>query len=640
MRGARAAVLAGVLGLVSTTAHAAPTEATWVFFDDKGLSSQEQELALALRQAQLSPKALARRVRERGDAGVDERDLRVSPAYVERVLAVGATLRTESRWLNAISVEITPAQKRQIAALEFVTGLEPVARAERREPSALTGPAFPAADEDYGAAFEQLEMVGVPALHECGLDGSGVLVGVLDTGFLLEHQAFDDLDVVDAYDFINDDDVVENEQGDSGGQHNHGSWVLALMAGDDVGNYLAPAPRASVLLAKTEDVSQEEPIEEDWFVEGLEWIEAAGADIATASLGYYAWYQPEDFDGQTAVTSQAAAVAIQNGLIVFVAMGNFGPDPSTLLVPADTEGVISVGAVKLDGVIAGFSSRGPTADDRIKPEVVAPGAGVSTIRISTTDEYGTGNGTSFATPIAAGTGALLKQAYPLLGPAEMLDLLRSTANNADDPNNDYGWGLIDGAAAGELYCTCDDLDQDGYFDDLCGGTDCDDEDEAINPAGDEVCNGADDDCDGELAGDEVDGDEDGVMVCEGDCDDARDDVYPEHEEICDDGVDNDCNDLADDEDPACMTSETGTETGTDTGAGDEGQGGDTGGDGTGTDDGGTDGAGAGDGPGRGCGCAQSGRGPGSGWLLGLLLLSRRRGPRRRRPASIIPNYGS
>jgi subtilisin family serine protease len=240
------------------------------------------------------------------------------------------------------------------------------------------------------------------------------------------------------------------------------------------------------------------PHEEDDFVEGLEWAESLGAQIFTASLGYSAWYdQYEDMDGQTAVTSVAAATAVENGLIFFNSAGNEGPEPMSVSAPADADGVIAVGALQLDGQIAGFSSRGPSSDWRLKPDVSAPGQDVFVANPHDMDGYQASSGTSFAGPLTAGLAALLLEAYPDYGPTEMYDLLTSSASMAEMPNNQYGYGLVSGEAAAPLHCTCQDLDEDGYYDEECGGLDCNDADPAVNPdATDVPMDGVDQDCDG------------------------------------------------------------------------------------------------------------------------------------------------
>lgn len=613
-----------------TLSFAAPKPAdapTWVFFVDKGVPAAELEPALARAQNALAPRALKRRVRVRGDRGVDIRDLPPAAGYVQAIAGTGARIRSTSKWLNAISVEADSSQRARIAALPFVAGLRPVARGGG-QPEPVSAGAPPLLDA-YGVAQAQLDLLKVPDMHACGLTGAGVVVGVQDSGFQLTHKALAGIDVLAARDFVQGDDNVADEAGDAQGQHNHGTSVLSLIAGQDGETFSGVAPGVSVLLAKTERVDVEQPFEEDLYVEGLEWLEGMGADLFTASLGYINWYEFADLDGTTAVCSQAAAVAIANGLIMFTANGNAGPEPSTLIAPADVDGIIALGATNLDGVISDFSSRGPTADGRIKPDLLAPGKDVWVARPNTLDEYGQGNGTSFATPLAAGVGALLLQAYPDLDPAGMLALLRATASDPGAPDNDGGWGMINGIAAAGLYCSCVDADDDGHFDISCGGDDCDDATAATHPGASEVCDGEDNDCDQVVPPDEVDGDMDGVRQC-GDCDDADPARYPGATEIPDDCIDNDCDDVGD---AACEPTTGGGTTGGSTGGPGEtdtvtgtGEAPSSTGTsaGSATDSGASGGGGSAAGE-DGCGCAAPASVPLRGWAwLALGLLARRR----------------
>ncbi len=202
------------------------------------------------------------------------------------------------------------------------------------------------------------------------------------------------------------------------------------------------------------------PYEEDLWVAGLEWEERLGADIVSSSLGYNNWYTYANMDGQTATTTKAAKVAARKGVLVVNAMGNEGNyqdarthTTGTMIAPADADSIVSVGAVDSGLRIASFSSTGPTADGRVKPEVVAQG--VSDYVVSGTSGYQVGSGTSFSTPLTAGVAALVLSAHPTLTPMQVRDRLTSTARALYDssngivsqPNNFFGWGILDALKA-------------------------------------------------------------------------------------------------------------------------------------------------------------------------------------------------
>lgn len=542
-----ALAIAVLAGLVSPSAARAqtPRSAVWVFFDDKGtVEGAGLEAALRHREAELPARTLARRRRARGDRGVDRHDLPLDPGYLAHVRATGASVRVRSRWLNAVSVDATAAQVEALARLPEVARIEPVRRRWRAAPPPTdTRPAVAFGTDEFGLSSAQLALIGAIPLHRhCGLTGAGVVVGVQDTGFELDHQAFTGLNVLAAHDFINNDDIVANEPGDPNNQANHGTLVMGTLAGFDPGTFVGVAPGIDVILSKTERTDAEVPAEEDYYIAGLEWIEGQGADIFTASLGYSAWYTPADFDGQTTASAIVVNLAFDNGLAIFASMGNSGPAPSTIITPADAFGAMAVGATTLGGTVAGFSSRGPTVDGRIKPDIAAPGVDVASVDRGTMDQYVTWNGTSAAAPVAAGLAALILEARPDLTAQQLADLLRDTASQAATPDNDRGWGIIDGVLASGDACGCNDSDGDGFLGVLCGGDDCDDGEASVFPGAEELCDGLDNDCDGAVAADEVDEDGDGVLACAGDCDDDEPLVAPGLEEICGDGLDNDCED--------------------------------------------------------------------------------------------------
>jgi subtilisin family serine protease len=464
-----------------------PQPATvWVFLTDKGIKSlAEYHRATALAKAGLPERTLHRRKlrgSRRGSVGYD--DIAVNQGYVDRIQSSGADIRTRSKWLNAVSVTATGRQMHRIAALPFVRSIEPVRRGRRAEVVPIESPKPVSLGErrayggTYGLSEEQLQQIGVPEMHAAGFTGSGMVIGVLDTGFELTHAAYNHaehpINVIAQYDFINEDGNAGIDEGDAGNQHWHGTAVLSVIAGYLPGDYLGGAYDASFVLAKTEDITDEYPAEEDYYVAGLEFIEANGADVATSSLGYIDWYTWFDLDGLTAVTTIAVNQATANGLVCCTAAGNGGSDSDlpTLLAPADAFDVLSCGAVDADGDTAGFSSNGPTADDRVKPEILARGVSTATVDPNDDAGYITVSGTSLSTPLVASAAALLVQAHPTWTIAEIRTALFQTAdyfveNGTHDPEFRRGYGIIDIFAAAQIG-PCD-VDLDG--DELVGAAD-------------------------------------------------------------------------------------------------------------------------------------------------------------------------
>lgn len=405
---------------------------------------------------------------------IAEWDLPVRAEYIENVRQTGADIRTTSRWFNALSARVTPDQESALRTLPCVQSIGSVLKLQRPQPATLVGlPAGRLAQmSDYGVAFEQLAQAEVIPLHQLGYTGSGVRIAVLDNGFhYITHRAFGQrLNVIAQRDFVNGDDVVTDQVGQPrtgdetrSAQNLHGAQVLSIMAAYDPGRFIGVAPDAEYILAKTEENATELPVEEDRWVAGLEWAVGLGAQVVNSSLGYNIWdvgesYEYADLNGQTALTSIAAAMAVERGVVVVVAAGNeAGSAWHYITAPADAEGVITVGSVGISvdserlPVIAGSSSRGPTADGRIKPDVVAPGQGVVVSDVRGGD-YKRSSGTSFASPIVSGVCALLLQANPEWEPDDVLGALRSTALDLGEagPDTVYGWGHIQAFSASGL----------------------------------------------------------------------------------------------------------------------------------------------------------------------------------------------
>lgn len=433
--------------------------AVWVFFKDKGPAAE----ALASAQGTITPRALARRALRGRTATVTLADAPLPPAYVAAVAAASTRLRQQSRWLNAMSVEATAAQVRAIESLAFVDRVEVVRRfRQRREEldlrAATSGaeavePLRKASTLDYGTSFGQVNQIKVPFLHDLGLDGRGVLVAVFDAGFdNLPHEAFATTRIVATRDFVNGDESVANG---GVGEGSHGTATLSVLGGFRPGQIIGPAYAAGFILAKTENTESETPVEEDNWAAAVEWAESLGADVISSSLGYITYdppfpsYTAADMDGDTAITTRAADLAGERGVVVVNSAGNEGFDAraNTLGAPADGNLVLAVGAVTSSGARASFSSVGPSADGRIKPDVAAQGVSVKVARPDNSSGYATANGTSFSCPLTAGVVALLIQANPSATVDQVFHALRSTASQAASPDNLLGYGIVDALAA-------------------------------------------------------------------------------------------------------------------------------------------------------------------------------------------------
>ncbi len=437
----------------------ADTTPYWVFFTDRGAVNIARGVAAKAASPE-EPKNTGRRARLLGRRIFDERDLPVHPDYIAGVAGITGGVRTVTRYFNGVTVDADEAQVRRIEALPFVRSVEPVTRYRRSTPPRGDGAAperhGKAAQLSYGASFFQLDAVGVPKLHTRGHMGEGIRIGVLDSGFDdLGHVAFDSLTVSHQWDFIQRDEDVRGDD--------HGTRVLSIMAALDRGDMIGAAPYATYMLARTEiinppDSTEDYKVEEDYWVAAVEWADSLGADIIQSSLGYTDFvdgpdYTYSDLDGETAITSIAAGIAVEKGIVVVNSAGNEGNDPWYYIsTPADGKGVIAVGSVRYDGnlqpVVSSFSSRGPTFDGRIKPDFVALGENVVVVG-SMQNTYTSGSGTSYAAPAVSGAAALLLQVHPDWTPAVLHDSLRVTATPVG-ADSLAGYGLINAFAASGL----------------------------------------------------------------------------------------------------------------------------------------------------------------------------------------------
>jgi len=371
----------------------------------------------------------------------------VSRSQLDLLKAAGYHIRHSSRFLNAVSVIIEDsAQLAELQNFDFVRSTTPVARhpLEQQEPIFQSSSLPRISSLSYGQSLGQNEMLRIPLIHTLGYDGSGVLVGVFDTGFLTDHPVFEGIDIRAQYDFI------DHEVDASGPGHEHGINVLSVIGGHSLGELIGPAYKATFLLARTEDAYSESRAEEDNWVAALEWADSLGVDIISTSLNYFNEfddpaenYPLSALDGQTTIISRAANIAAERGILVVNSAGNEhrANQVSTIWPPSDSPHVLSVGAVNTQQEIASFSGRGPTYDGRIKPNVVAQGQNV--YLASGVNGFMGGDGTSYAAPQIAGLAALLLQAHPQLAPDSVISIFQDYGDRTRTPDNSYGWGIPD-----------------------------------------------------------------------------------------------------------------------------------------------------------------------------------------------------
>lgn len=426
----------------------AQQEHAWVYFKDK----PGAQAAIADPANILSDKAIQRKSL-RGTP-IDERDVPVHEAYISQVKERDNILvKAKSKWMNCIHVigDIQAISKLQ--ELEFIATIDIAGdRPNSRNPQQFQKPGKKletAIDFEYGFAAHQTQMLNTNYLHENDLTGVGISIAVIDAGFPNVNftDAFQKMRtegrLLGGYDFPNRSNDFNNPN-----LSNHGSLVLSTMAGYLEDRYTGTAPDASYYLFRTEIEASETPVEESYWVEAAERADSLGVDIINTSLGYTLYdnpdysYTPEDMDGNTSFISRGASIATEKGLLVVVSAGNRGNQDyfRNIGAPADAN-VLSVGAVDKNRDYAFFSSIGPSADGRIKPDVAAQGQEVAAI-----DEFNNlvlVNGTSFSSPILAGSIASLWQANPSWTNLQIMQLVKDISSLSNRPDDMLGFGIPD-----------------------------------------------------------------------------------------------------------------------------------------------------------------------------------------------------
>lgn len=383
----------------------------------------------------LSQKSIERRAAQ--GILIDRHDLPPAPEYLKEIRRRGGRIKAKSRWLNYVYVE--GINKEQLEALPFVKSLEiPKAHKSHLATSAT--------QYDYGLGRTQIEQISGHLLHQAGYTGRGATIAVIDAGFTGTFQApvLDSLRqsgrLKGSYNFVSGDTNVYTGQG------SHGAAVLSTMAALDSGAFVGTAPHANYWLLTSENIGSETPLEMDHWLMAAEFADSVGAQVINTSLGYTTFDDPSDsftyadMDGNTTLVSRAADWAASRGIIVVASAGNEGAGSwQRIGAPADGDSVLAVGAVDASGAYVSFSSRGPSYDWRVKPDVAAMGAG--TVLINSLGQVQSGFGTSFSSPLVAGMAACIVQAQPTLGAQQIADNIRRSGHQYGNADNNLGYGI-------------------------------------------------------------------------------------------------------------------------------------------------------------------------------------------------------
>lgn len=423
----------------------------WVELKDKNSNSFSIEKPSEF----LSERAIERR--EKHSIKITKQDLPVSISYINSIKNIGVVVKSKSKWFNAILIECDESKISSIQNLAFVKSIKEIKSTssisvDKFEIENNFSSDFPETNYfdrtnvyNYGLSFNQANQIGVDCMHNSGYNGQGVVIAVLDAGFFNVNllPAFDSLrmnnQLLGCRDFVTGDTLVYED-------NQHGMMVLSTMVGNIPGRIVGTAPKAKYWLLRTEDAATETLQEEiNWLV-GAEFADSVGADVINSSLGYSYFdnsaddHTYADMNGNTTIITKAADWAASKGIFVCSSAGNSaGPPWHKITAPADADSILTVGAVDSAGFVTGFSSRGPTFDGRIKPNVAAKG--YQSVIAAPWGDIQQGNGTSFSSPITSGAVACLVQANPTKTNMELLYAIQQSANQATMPDTLIGYGI-------------------------------------------------------------------------------------------------------------------------------------------------------------------------------------------------------
>jgi serine protease AprX len=435
-----------LFAFIASQLTTAQIQDAWVFFADK----ENVQASIANPISILTQESIDRK--NMHGVVIDERDVPVNEAYITTVKnATGISVLAKSKWMNCVYVQGTQNNIENLLNLSFVTDVEYADKDLNLLPDHLPTVDKFAIENDqsrivynYGDATNQTEMIGIDYVHEQDFTGEEMIVAVMDSGFpnFASNPGFADIvnenRLLGTFDFFSRTTNVT-------GTGSHGIGTTSDIGGFIQDQFVGTAPNASFYLFRTEYGPDENPREEAWWVEALERADSLGVDVVNTSLSYQDYdnsnydHSYADLDGQTTFAARGANQAFDKGMLLVSSAGNAGNGFGTVATPADAPGVLTVGAVDENGNYVSFSSRGPTVDGRVKPDVMAQGLDAAVI--SQSGNVTTSNGTSFSAPIIAGAVTSLWQARPELRNNQIMQIVRESAHLFDNPTDEMGYGI-------------------------------------------------------------------------------------------------------------------------------------------------------------------------------------------------------
>ena len=443
-------------------------EDAWVFMKDKPNSATFLANPLQM----LSQRSIDRR--EKSNISIDEKDVPIHQVYYTKLKnEVTIAVLGKSKWLNAVHVQGTVTQINDLfSKFNFIESIEFANKSlntnEKSKVNNSPSDHFSKFNEvqtdfNYGAADNQIKMLKGDYLHQQGFTGQNQVIAIIDAGF-------PNVNTLSAFERLRDNNQIlggynfADRNANYYTRNSHGTHVLSTIAGYIENEFVGTAPDAKFYLFISEIAETETVLEETLWVEAAERADSLVVDMINTSLGYTTYdnsnhsHSYADMDGNTTFISRGAEIGVSRGMILVNSAGNSGASSWRYVgAPADASSVFSIGAVNADENIASFSSFGPTADNRIKPDVLAQGQNTTIVNFSS-GSVSTSNGTSFSSPVMAGVIACFWEAFPNKTNVEIMNLIRNYSDKYNNPTDQYGYGIPDFEAAYNTVLSLQDFD--------------------------------------------------------------------------------------------------------------------------------------------------------------------------------------